>query len=267
MTLSTYLFDLVNLAQEAGREVIRIYNTNPESRQKSDDSPVTDADIAAEKIILAGLARLDPDTPVIAEEATAGGAVPVASARFYLVDPLDGTREFVSRNGEFTINIALIEDGLPTAGVVYAPAIGRVFCGAVGNGSFAAQLDPQTEVGDCNWRSIATRQIPADGAKVVASRSHRDDRTNAWIEKRTVSQIVSAGSSLKFCLVAAAEADLYPRFGRTMEWDTAAGHAVLAAAGGNVVCQDGVPLTYGKEHRGFDNPGFIAYGDPACDPV
>lgn len=267
MPLSDYLFELVNLAQEAGREIIRIYNTNPESRLKSDDSPVTDADIAAEKIILAGLARLDRDTPVIAEEAVAGGAVPVASARFYLVDPLDGTREFISRNGEFTVNIALIENGLPTAGVVYAPAIGRVFCGAAGEGSFATELDPGTEVGDCDWRTISTRRIPAAGAKVVASRSHRDDRTNAWIEKRQVSEIVSAGSSLKFCLVAAAEADLYPRFGRTMEWDTAAGHAVLAAAGGNIVCEDGVPLSYGKTHRGFDNPGFIAYGDPDCDPA
>ncbi|MDH3741618.1 MAG: 3'(2'),5'-bisphosphate nucleotidase CysQ [Hyphomicrobiales bacterium] len=267
MAPSSYLFELLNLAQEAGREVIRIYNTNPESRQKQDSSPVTDADIAAEKIILAGLAKLEPDTSVIAEEAVAAGAEPVAADRFYLVDPLDGTREFISRNGEFTINIALIENGLPTAGVVYAPAIGRVFCGATGSGSFTADLDSQTDVGECIWRSIETRAIPDDGAKVVASRSHRDERTNAWIEKRKVSEIVSAGSSLKFCLVAAAEADLYPRFGRTMEWDTAAGHAVLSAAGGNVVCEDGTPLTYGKHQRGFDNPGFIAFGDPACDPV
>ncbi|NNE22000.1 MAG: 3'(2'),5'-bisphosphate nucleotidase CysQ [Rhizobiales bacterium] len=267
MAPSSYLSELLNLAQEAGREVIRIYNTNPDSRQKQDASPVTDADIAAEKIILAGLALLEPDTSVIAEEAVAAGAQPVAAERFYLVDPLDGTREFISRNGEFTINIALIENGQPTAGVVYAPAIGRVFCGATGSGSYAADLDPQTQVGACKWRKIATRAIPEGGAKVVASRSHRDERTNAWIENRKVCEIVSAGSSLKFCLVAAAEADLYPRFGRTMEWDTAAGHAVLSAAGGKVVCEDGTPLTYGKHQRGFDNPGFIAVGDPACDPI
>lgn len=267
MAPPSYLLELLDLAQDAGREVIRIYNSNPQSRQKEDSSPVTDADVAAEKIILDGLAKLDPKTSVIAEEAVAAGVKPVAADRFYLVDPLDGTREFVSRNGEFTINIALIENGEPTAGVVYAPAIGRVFCGAAGSGSFAADLDPHTEVSACNWRSIETRRIPDDGAKIVASRSHRDERTNAWIGKRKVSEIVSAGSSLKFCLVAAAEADLYPRFGRTMEWDTAAGHAVLSAAGGAVVCEDGAPLTYGKDHRGFDNPGFIAFGDPACDPV
>lgn len=267
MPPSPFLTELAMLAQEAGREVIRIYNTNPESRQKSDASPVTDADIVAEKIILAGLAKLEPETPVVAEEAVSAGAEPVAADRFFLVDPLDGTREFISRNGEFTINIALIENGLPTAGVVYAPAIDRMFCGARGAGSFATEVAPDADIAACTWRNIATRLIPEEGAKVVASRSHRDERTNAWIEKRKVSDIVSAGSSLKFCLVAAAEADLYPRFGRTMEWDTAAGHAVLSAAGGSVVTEDGAPLTYGKNHRGFDNPGFIAFGDPACDPA
>ena len=266
MTPSPFLQQLLNIAQEAGREVIRIYNTNPESRQKADESPVTDADIAAEKIILGKLAEIDRETPVIAEEAVSGGAVPQASARFYLVDPLDGTREFISRNGEFTINIALIEQGQPVAGVVYAPAIGRVFCGAAEEGSYAADLTPDAELATCQWRRITTRPLPEGGAHVVASRSHRDDRTNAWIARRNVADIVSAGSSLKFCLVAAAEADLYPRFGRTMEWDTAAGHAVLAAAGGIVVCEHGPPLTYGKADRGFDNPGFIALGDPDVDP-
>ena len=265
MTPPSQLMQLVELALEAGREVIRIYNTNPESRQKADASPVTDADVAAEKIILAGLARIDPDTPVIAEEAVSGGQEPEAADIFYLVDPLDGTREFISRNGEFTINIALIESGEPTAGVVYAPAIDRVFCGNASNGSFAATLPIDGTPARCAWNRIATRAIPDEGAHVVASRSHRDERTNDWIAARRVAEIVSAGSSLKFCLVAASEADLYPRFGRTMEWDTAAGHAVLAAAGGKVVCEDGSPLTYGKKHRGFDNPAFIALGDPTAD--
>ncbi len=265
MPPSPFLFGLVGLARDAGQEVIRIYNANPVSRQKSDSTPVTDADIAAEKIILAGLAKMEPDTPVIAEEAVAAGAQPVAGKRFFLVDPLDGTREFISRNGEFTINIALIENGEPTAGVVFAPAIGRVFCGEKAGGGFQADLAANGDLNQCRWRKIKVRKLPAGGAKVVASRSHRDERTNEWIAARAVSDIVSAGSSLKFCLLAAGEADLYPRFGRTMEWDTAAGHAVLAAAGGGIVTEDGAPLTYGKHQRGFDNPGFIAFADPASD--
>lgn len=265
MRPSPRLSDLVMLAHIAGAEIIRIYNSNPESREKADSSPVTDADIASEKIILDGLAKLNPATGVIAEEATAAGAVPQAAKRFYLVDPLDGTREFISRNGEFTVNIALIENADPVAGVVYAPAISRLFCGEAGHGSLQAQLPPGGKLEDCDWRQISTRALPAGGARVVASRSHRDERTNAWIEARKVAEIVSAGSSLKFCLLAAGEADLYPRFGRTMEWDTAAGHAVLVAAGGKVVTEDGAPLTYGKQERGFDNPGFIALGDPSVN--
>lgn len=259
MPPSPQLLDLVDLAHQAGIEIIRIYSTNPESREKPDESPVTDADIAAEEIILAGLRELDPSTPVIAEEAVSAGSVPKAAARFYLVDPLDGTREFISRNGEFTVNIALIEDARPVAGVVYAPAIGRMFCGD-SHGGFAGKLATDGDPAACAWEPIAVRPLPDSGAKVVASRSHRDDETNAWIAERRVSDIVSAGSSLKFCLVAAGEADLYPRFGRTMEWDTAAGHAVLAAAGGRVDTVDGTPLLYGKEDRGFANPGFVATG-------
>ena len=246
---------------------MRIYESNPESRQKSDSTPVTDADLAAEKIILQGLAKLEPQTPVIAEEAVAAGAKPVAGVRFFLVDPLDGTREFISRNGEFTINIALIEDGHTTAGVVYAPAVGRIFSGEAGHGSFEARMEIDDDPDGCQWHSMATRTLPQDGAIVVASRSHRDQRTNDWIAARNVADTVSAGSSLKFCLLAAGEADLYPRFGRTMEWDTAAGHAVLTAAGGAIVTEDGVPLTYGKHARGFDNPGFIAFADADNPPV
>ncbi len=265
MQPSPFLSGLLALARDAGKEIIRIYNSNPESRLKSDSSPVTEADVAAERIILAGLAKLEPYTPVIAEEAVSAGAEPVTAKRFFLVDPLDGTREFISRNGEFTINIALIENGQPTAGVVFAPAVGRVFCGEVEKGSLEAGLLADGDVDDCEWHKIKVRRLPGEGAKVVASRSHRDERTNQWIAGRKVAEIVSAGSSLKFCLVATGEADLYPRFSRTMEWDTAAGHAVLIAAGGGIVTEDGAPLTYGKRQRGFDNPGFIAFGDPTAE--
>ncbi len=259
MAFSLLLHDLVNLAHAAGREVMRIYEDGTTVREKADKSPVTDADLAAEKVILAGLARIDGDTPVISEEATAAGAEPVAGERFYLVDPLDGTREFISRNGEFTINIALVEHGAPVAGVVYAPARQRIFAGETASGSFEAALPAAQAPGDCKWQKIRAKQSGPAPAKAVASRSHRDDKTDAWLGDLGITDLVSAGSSLKFCLVAAGEADVYPRFGRTMEWDTAAGHAVLAAAGGRVMCEDGPPLTYGKRERGFDNPGFIAW--------
>ncbi len=259
MTRSDLLAQLVELAHAAGRAVMDIYETDHDVAEKDDRTPVTAADLASEKVILAGLRAIDPQTPVISEEATAAGAEPVSGPRFYLVDPLDGTREFISRNGEFTINIALIEDDVPVAGVVYAPARRRMFAGAIGAGAREAQLAVEDDVAAAQWHSIATskRGTPC---KAVASRSHRDEKTDAWLTAHDIGDLVSAGSSLKFCLVAAGEADVYPRFGRTMEWDTAAGHAVLAAAGGQVMCEDGPPLTYGKRERGFDNPGFIAWG-------
>jgi 3'(2'), 5'-bisphosphate nucleotidase len=194
---------------------------------------------------------LTPDIPVISEEQAAAGLAPPAGERFWLVDPLDGTREFIQRNGEFTINIALIEAGAPTLGVVLAPALGRLFAGAVGHG--ARTHDASGE------RSITCRNAPAEGVTVVASRSHGDaDALEIFLAEHKVAAQTSAGSSLKFCLVAAGEADLYPRLGRTMEWDTAAGHAVLAAAGGRVMTLDGMDLRYGKP--GLDNPHFVARG-------
>jgi 3'(2'), 5'-bisphosphate nucleotidase len=218
---------------------------------------VTEADELAEKVILAGLARLDPAVPVIAEEAAAAGKCPPAAARFYLVDPLDGTKEFISRNGEFTVNIALIKDGIPVSGVVYAPALRQLYAGEAGKGAFIAAAEPdQTTL---VWSPIVTRPRPADGLTVVASRSHRDKDTEAFLRTQQVKELISAGSSLKFCLLASGKADLYPRFGRTMEWDIAAGHAVLAAAGGRVETADGHPITYGKTARGYDNPAFIAW--------
>ena len=258
MSPSPRMSALIALAQHAGREIMAIYHSGFTTAIKDDLSPVTEADEAAERVILAGLAEIDPRTPAISEEAAAQGRIPDVSRRFYLVDPLDGTKEFISRNGEFTVNIGLIELGQPVAGVVYAPAINRMFWGETGVGSGVATLEPGDELASARWSPLATRAAPAGGLTVVASRSHCDEKTKTYLKTIAVADLKSAGSSLKFCLIAAGEADLYPRFGRTMEWDTAAGHAVLAAAGGRVMTEDGAPLLYGKRARGFDNPGFIA---------
>ncbi|MGH6821833.1 MAG: 3'(2'),5'-bisphosphate nucleotidase CysQ, partial [Methylocella sp.] len=198
------------------------------------------------------LKGLGSKIPVISEEQAASGHIPAVGDRFFLVDPLDGTKEFISRNGEFTVNIAEIYQGVPVAGVVYAPAKSRLFWGEKNT---AAQNS-----GPGEWKPLAVRPLPADGATVVASRSHRDTETDEYLSKIKVKSLCSAGSSLKFCLVAAGEADLYPRFGRTMQWDTAAGHAVLLAAGGKVLTTEGNPLRYGKRNGVYDNPGFIASG-------
>ncbi len=257
---SPRLLALADLALTAGREIMAIYAKPAVARQKADLTPVTEADEAAERIILAGLKTQDPATPVISEEAAAAGFIPRTGERFYLVDPLDGTKEFLSRNGEFTVNIALIDKGSPIAGIVLAPALGRIFCGETGAGAFEAHMEAEADVESLAWKALKARQASADGPVVVASRSHRDERTETYLKCLKVKKIVSAGSSLKFCLLASGEADLYPRFGRTMEWDTAAGHAVLAAAGGYVGLETGEPLTYGKAERGYDNPAFIARG-------
>jgi 3'(2'), 5'-bisphosphate nucleotidase len=262
-SLGPILSGMIALAREAGRTILRFYDGGADVVLKADASPVTSADIAAEQVILAGLRRLAPEIPVIAEEAVAGGAVPKAARQFFLVDPLDGTKEFISRNGEFTVNIALIEAGQPVAGVVYAPAIGRLFWGELGRGAAEARIaEPAADAAPEVRRIAAVPVRPGAPIRVVASRSHRDSDTERFLAGLGDCEIVSAGSSLKFCLVASGEAQLYPRFGRTMEWDTAAGHAVLAAAGGSVRTAEGAPLLYGKEAQGFANPAFIASGDP-----
>jgi len=254
------LHGMMALALDAGRVILEFYDGGADVTLKPDASPVTSADLAAEAIILAGLQSLAPEIPVIAEEAVARGAIPKAARQFFLVDPLDGTKEFISRNGEFTVNIALIEAGQPVAGVVYAPAIGRLFWGEQGKGAAEVAIpEPKAKEPPRAGRRIAAQQAAAGSPiRVVASRSHRDGETDRFLASLGDCEIVSAGSSVKFCLVASGEAQLYPRFGRTMEWDTAAGHAVLAAAGGTVVTADGAPLLYGKEAAGFANPPFIA---------
>lgn len=255
---SPQLIELARLAQAAGQKIMEIYASDFEAKAKADASPVTEADVAAEAVILAGLAKLYPDIPVVAEEQVAAGKQVEAGKRFFLVDPLDGTKEFISRNGEFTVNIGLIESNVPVAGVVYAPATNALYAGAADVGAFKAIITPSHPIDGSKLLPIAARSCPAKGPTILASRSHRDAETEAFIAKQKPSSITNAGSSLKFCLVAEGAADLYPRFGRTMEWDTAAGHAVLVAAGGGVTIVDGAPFTYGK--TGFANPAFIARG-------
>jgi len=252
MTDRTTLLDaLVPVIRAAGDVILDIYRTDFEVRGKNDSSPVTEADEKAEALILPALEALLPGVPVVAEEAVAAGNIPEVGERFWLVDPLDGTKEFISRNGEFTVNIALIEKGRPVLGLVLAPAMDRLFGGAVGAGAWIEEQGTR--------RAISVRTPPAEGVTVVASRSHGDATAlDAFLAPYTVAELRSAGSSLKICLVAAGEADLYPRLGRTMEWDIAAGHGVLAAAGGALTAIDGSPLNYGKP--GFDNPHFVAKG-------
>ncbi len=243
----------------AGAEIMRIYATDFTVKGKADQSPVTEADGAAERIILEGLARIAPGIPVVAEEEAAAGRIPEVASRFFLVDPLDGTKEFISRNGEFTVNIALIEDGEPIRGAVYAPAIGRIYWGGRGEGAYVADvtngvMGPSTP--------ICTRPYPAEGLTAIGSRSHGGDETWEYLKAFHVSTFRAAGSSLKFCLVAEGAADIYPRMGRTMQWDTAAGDAVLRAAGGRVETLDGDALPYGKSGSDFANPHFVAFGYP-----
>jgi len=251
MELARLLPAIVALAERAGALILEHYREGVAVRAKADASPVTVADEAAEALILEGLAELTPEIPVVAEETVAAGHVPeLGDGRFWLVDPLDGTKEFLSRNGEFTVNIALIEGQEPVLGVVFAPALGKVWWGARGAG--AVLRDAAGE------RPIAARPRPQSGIVAIASRSHSDPQTEAFLDEMGVAERISAGSSLKFCLVAEGRADVYPRFGPTMEWDTAAGHAVLAVAGGQVTTRDGAPFTYRKP--GFRNPEFIARG-------
>ena len=251
MNVHDLLEKAIAIARQAGDAVLEVYGGGFTVREKADASPVTEADEQAESRILAALLELTPEIPVVSEEAFSRGLAPRVDGRFWLADPLDGTREFVERNGEFTVNIALVENGEPSLGVVLAPALGQLFAGARGVGAFSE--------GDGQRRRIACRRPPAEGLTVVSSRSHGDAASLAdFLGGRPVAASRRAGSSLKFCLVAAGEADLYPRLGRTMEWDTAAGHAVLAAAGGRVETLDGRALTYGKPD--FSNPHFVAAG-------
>lgn len=253
---------LARIALDAGEVIMRVYASDFSVDRKDDSSPVTEADQKAETLILDALAEVDPDLPVIAEEAVAAGHIPEHGHRFALVDPLDGTREFINRRDEFTVNIGIIEHGVPVMGVVYAPALNRLFVAESRFSAWQAEAKPGAALPDLADRSpLRIRRKPKDGLTAIASHSHRSDATNAFLDTQPVGKIISAGSSLKFCLIAAGEADLYPRHGRTMEWDTAAGQAVAEAAGAHVTKLDGETLRYGKTERGYDNPHFIVWGD------
>lgn len=261
MDFATLMPVIRRLALEAGDAIMRVYDgPDFDVRAKGDSSPVTAADEAADALISAGLRAAFPDVVLITEEQAESHALQAAT--FLIVDPLDGTKEFVKRGGDFTVNIAYVQNGVPLRGVVYAPALGRLFY-TQADGQAVEETGAFAKDAPGPVAPISVR-VPDNAAlMVVASKSHRDQALEDYIGKYAVSDSTSAGSSLKFCLVATGEADLYPRLGRTMEWDTAAGDAVLRGAGGHVVrFDDQTPLAYGK--AGWDNPFFIAYA-PGVD--
>jgi 3'(2'),5'-bisphosphate nucleotidase len=250
------------IAIEAGVAVMAVYSVDSHARRKPDQSPVCDADEHAEAIILTRLAARVPGIPTLAEEAAAHGQKSISASTFILVDPVDGTREFLSHNDEFTINIALIVDGAPKAGVVYAPALAQLWIG--GRRASSCVVAPGAPLPPPEQRlPIHVRDAPAQGLTALASRSHSDAETESFLARLPIRERRMAGSSLKFCAVAEGKADVYPRFGQTMEWDTAAGDAVLRAAGGIVLDGENRPLRYNKVEDQFRNGPFVAWGDRA----
>ena len=262
--MSDLMNGIIEASLCASEAILDIYETGFNVEIKSDDSPVTKADQAAEAIILEHLSRLAPNTPVVAEESVAAGRIPQIGKEFFLVDPLDGTKEFIKRNGEFTVNVALVRDEFPIMGVIFAPVKGWLYAGEVGKGSWRGDVvDPRVSHEITGWRKIKVRE-PSEELDVVGSRSHNTPETEEYLKAFNVRTKTAIGSSLKFCLIASGEADLYPRFSRTMEWDTAAGDAILSVAGGTVITTDGNRLKYGKvvqDGAQFANPFFIAKGN------
>ncbi len=248
---------------EAGRVQMAYYESGVGVERKADASPVTAADQEAEIILLKALALAAPSIAVVAEESSAAGHVANIGASFFLVDPLDGTKEFIKKNGDFTINIGLITDGRPVYGLVYAPAMHQLYV-TIGDGhAVETIIAPSSEVCSlraCQVQRLRTRAAPPAGLTALESRSHRSDATDAFMKSMPIAEVRAAGSSIKFCLIARGEADLYPRIGPTCEWDTAAAHAVLNAAGGCVLQVDGSPFVYGKAAQKYLNPHFVAWG-------
>jgi len=250
LDLARLLPEVAAAARKAGAAIRAHYEGDFAVRRKTDGSPVTAADHASEAVMLAALKRLTPDIPVVSEEEVEVGRFPeISSGRFWLVDPLDGTKEFVKRNGEFAVVVGLIADFKAIAGVIYAPVLDTLYAGA--DGRAWREKDGHKE-------AIAARIAAPDGVVVAISRSHTSEKFEAYLSTLPLKGRVLCGSALKFGILAAGEADIYPRFGQTMEWDTAAGHAILEAAGGRVETKEGGPLLYGKP--GFLNHGFIARG-------
>lgn len=257
--LPQLLPEVIALAREAGRTILEVYGKSSYAvSEKEDRSPLTEADLRSEKLILAGLRRIAPEIPVLSEET---GQVPWATrrawSRLWVVDPLDGTREFIGRNGEFTVNIALVQDGRAVLGVVHAPALGRTYFGCEGAGSFRSDAEAA-------GRPVRVAKRGPGPVRVVGSRSHRGSSLDAFLERVGPHELVEVGSSLKLCLVAEGAADVYPRLGPTCEWDTAAGQCVLEQAGGQVVTLEGQPLSYNSRAEVL-NPSFVGYADPDTD--
>lgn len=251
MNHQSLLDNVLEIADTASRKVMEIYQTDFEVQTKDDDSPITAADIASHHVIVDGLKALTPDIPILSEEsANAPWDERKGWTRFWLVDPIDGTKDFTNRTGEFTVNIALIENGEPVMGVVIAPALNEAYWGVRGQGAWKREADGST-------RKLEVVDPPA-AVRAVASKNHMNEDTRNFIEQLGEHQLVQAGSSLKFCRIAEGQADIYPRLGPTCEWDTGAAHAVLVAAGGKVTQLDGTPLVYGKED--VLNPYFVASG-------
>ena len=248
---------------DAGNVVMDVFNTDFEVFGKDDKSPVTEADRRGEEIIIAALNEIAPCIPIVGEEAKSEGHCPdISGGVFWLVDPLDGTKEFIKRGSDFTVNIGLIKDGVPIAGFVLAPALGKLYWGISGKGAWIADVEDGKTL---NKRSITARQADPNKLVIVASKSHRSPELEAWLSHFPNAEHVSIGSSLKLCLLATGEADLYPRLGPTCEWDTAAAHAVLLAAGGSVEVTDGGPLSYAKDLSTFLNPWFLCRADVNFD--
>jgi 3'(2'), 5'-bisphosphate nucleotidase len=253
MELQKLIEPVVALAEDAGRAILEVYSTNFDVQSKADESPLTQADLASHRRIAAGLAELTPDIPIISEE----DGLPEYSVRgqwtrYWLIDPLDGTREFVNRNGEFTVNIALIDLHCPVFGVVHVPVQGKTYIGCKGSGA-------AMRIGDADWQPIRVAESSAQPVRVVGSRSHRGASLDAYLAALGEHAMVPMGSSLKFCVVAEGGADIYPRLGPTSEWDTAAAQAVVEEAGGKVVTLDGKPMKYNAK-TDILNPHFLVIG-------
>ncbi len=251
---------LCQLALDAGACIAAHHHKGVEKEIKSDKSIVTIADREAEDILTKGLAHIFPQIQVIGEEACAEDMPSHIRSQFFLLDPLDGTYEFVNGGKDFTVNIGLINNHYPVAGVIYAPLLEALYISG-DECAYKAEIAPDGDLAKVDFHPLRTDAFNTQkGVRVIASKSHRNERTEAMIEKLNVAELVATGSSLKFCVIAEGKADFYPRYGRTMEWDTAAGQAILEAAGGQVCFTDGRRLSYGKHERGLDNPDFIASG-------
>ncbi len=249
---------MIAAAAEAGTKIREMAATGVVARSKPDASPVTDADEAAEAIIEKHLAVLLPGAPMIGEEAVASGSSRKPGSTFFLVDPIDGTRDFIAKREGYTVNIALLIDNTPALGVIYAPALGELYAGGA-DGAYRWPLVPGIKIENVPEEKIRVR-TPAKNLVACVSHSHLDSDTTAWLKKRNIAETIKVGSSIKFCRVAEGKADVYPRLSPVSEWDVAAGHAILMAAGGSLRAPDGTPLHYGKKKDGYEVPSFIASG-------